>query len=588
MTARKYSLFRDRSLAWRLAVLSAATLVFSVLIYPSLLSPRHRYAVGDVAERDIKAARGFLVEDQAATEIKRREAVQEVLTVYDEDPELGARLARAVDEAFADMRAARRAAVEAHPVGSPPEGAAPAPPPPMPPADALAAFEGKIGIRVNKGAFALLDSDGYSKRVAEALGEILQKIGETGVVSTRETLVKDLERGAVLRDVRTREERVIRDFKQFNSIEQARSLVRSVGQTALRELDYGVSNLVVDFAQRLIQPNITLNRGETELRRQRASAEVKPVLYRIKKGEMLVREGERVSEVHLLKLNAMEAEAHPRRFFLGILGAAGLMLSLLATVYVLHLRRIPLQSERPTKAVVLMGTVFTAFLLLAQVLEVFGQAVIRGSAFAIPEAATVFLYPVAAAPMIVCVFLGPGAALPFALVTAVAADVIFRGTVDLFVFFLITGSLGAHWIRNCRERKVFAAAGAKTGMVGMGLAAAVALHAVDPTWTEALWSAAFAFLGGVGAGVITAGLVPVVEIALGYTTDITLLELANLDRPLLRRLIDGSPGHLPPLHNSKANMVEAAAPRHRGQRASGQGGRPCTTTSANSRTRSTS
>ena len=315
---------------------------------------------------------------------------------------------------------------------------------------------------------------------------------------------------------------------------------------------------MVDFAQRLIQPNITLNRSETELRRQRASAEVKPVLYRIKKGEMLVREGERVSEVHLLKLNAMEAEAHPRRFFLGILGAAGLMLSLLATVYVLHLRRIPLQSERPTKAVVLMGTVFTAFLLLAQVLEVFGQAVIRGSAFAIPEAATVFLYPVAAAPMIVCVFLGPGAALPFALVTAVAADVIFRGTVDLFVFFLITGSLGAHWIRNCRERKVFAAAGAKTGMVGMGLAAAVALHAVDPTWTEALWSAAFAFLGGVGAGVITAGLVPVVEIALGYTTDITLLELANLDRPLLRRLMMEAPGTY---HHSVivGSMAEAAA-----------------------------
>ena len=41
-----------------------------------------------------------------------------------------------------------------------------------------------------------------------------------------------------------------------------------------------------------MQPNITLNRSETELRKLRAAAEIKPVLYKIKQGEMLLREGE--------------------------------------------------------------------------------------------------------------------------------------------------------------------------------------------------------------------------------------------------------------------------------------------------------
>lgn len=547
MTGQRPSPFGDRPLAWRLTALGVLTLVFTVLIYPPLLSPRPHYAVGDVAERDVKAVRDFLVEDQAATEIKRREAVQDILTVYDEDPELGGRLARALDEAFADMRASRRAAAA-------PEGTANA----ALPEETRKAFEDKLGIRVNKGAFALLEAEGYAKRIAEAIGEILQRISEGGVLSARETLLKDFERGAVLRDVRTREERVVRDFKQFQSVEQARSLVRSAGQAALRDFDYGLSNLAVDFAQRLIQPNITLNRSETELRKQRAAAEVKPVLYRIKRGEMLVREGERLSELHLLKLRAMESEARPERFLLGIVGAAGLMLALFATVYVLHLRRIPLQSDRPAKAVVLLVAVFAAFLLLAQMLETVAQAVIRSSAFAIPEAAAVFLFPMAAAPMIVCIFLGPSAALPFALVTAVAAAVIFHGSVDLFVYFLVTGSLGAHWVRSCRERKVFATAGARTGLVGMALSAAVAVHAGDPAWAGVLWSSAFAFLGGVVAGVVTAGLVPLVEIGLGYTSDITLLELANLDRPLLRRLMLEAPGTY---HHSVivGSMAEAAA-----------------------------
>jgi membrane-associated HD superfamily phosphohydrolase len=277
VTADTPSPFGDRPLVWRLTALSAVTLVFTLLIYPSLLSPRHRYAIGDVAERDVKASRDFLVEDQAATDIKRREAVQEILTVYDEDPELGWRLARVVDEAFADMRAARKAAEARPPGAAPPDGAAPATPTPLQTEEARKVFEDRLGIRVNKGAFALLEAEGYSKRIAEAIGDILQKISENGVLSAKETLLKDFERGAILRDVRTRDERVVREFKQFHSVEQARSLVRTAGQTALREFDYGLSNLAVDFAQRLIQPNITLNRSETELRKQRAAAEVKPV-----------------------------------------------------------------------------------------------------------------------------------------------------------------------------------------------------------------------------------------------------------------------------------------------------------------------
>jgi hypothetical protein len=61
-----------------------------------------------------------------------------------------------------------------------------------------------------------------------------------------------------------------------------------------------------------------------------------------------------------------------------------------------------------------------------------------------------------------------------------------------------------------------------------------------------------------GSGIIAAGVVPLVEIAFGYTTDITLLELANLDRPILRQLMIEAPGTY---HHSVivGSMVEAAA-----------------------------
>ncbi len=51
---------------------------------------------------------------------------------------------------------------------------------------------------------------------------------------------------------------------------------------------------------------------------------------------------------------------------------------------------------------------------------------------------------------------------------------------------------------------------------------------------------------------------PVVEMVFHYTTDITLLELANLDRPILRRLMLEAPGTY---HHSMVvgSLVEAAA-----------------------------
>jgi hypothetical protein len=68
----------------------------------------------------------------------------------------------------------------------------------------------------------------------------------------------------------------------------------------------------------------------------------------------------------------------------------------------------------------------------------------------------------------------------------------------------------------------------------------------------------FAFGGGLFAGIITAGLVPFFETTFGYSTDIKLLELANLDRPILRRLMIEAPGTY---HHSVivGSMVEAAA-----------------------------
>jgi hypothetical protein len=519
----------------RLAVLGAAVALYTVILYPSFLASRPVYLAGDVARKDIKAPKDFLVEDLAATEARRQQAALEAPTVYDIDPQLGARLAAAVDEAFAGARAMLAAAVEAR---APEPAAAPR----SASEEIQRLFEERLGLRVGRTAWGLLVSEAFPRGIAETIGEILQRVMEKGVISGRDALPKDLDKGIVLRDVRTKEERLVRDFRQFIGIDQAKSLAQGLGQSVGRDLDAAHANLVIDLAQRLIQANITLNRNETEERRQRAAAEVKPVLYKIKAGEMILREGERVSDQHLVKLRALDSDAARHPELGGVAGAAVLMLVLMAVTHRLFLSRRPGRTGSPGRDVVLMAAVFVLFMLLLRALTAVAGLVIPNLPWPVPPAAAVFLAPLAAAPMIAAVFLRLSAALPFAVVTAVAAGAVADNSLPLAAHFLIVGSMGAYWVRDCRLRRVFITAGVKTGLLGALLAAAIGLNAAGAAWDQLLWTAAFAFLGGVGSGLAAAALVPLAELGFGYTTDITLLELANLDRPILRRLMIEAPG----------------------------------------------
>jgi hypothetical protein len=68
--------------------------------------------------------------------------------------------------------------------------------------------------------------------------------------------------------VETLTETHVLNLKQFYGPDQAKTMVRVVGDPLLKGMNYALLNLMVDFSQRLIQPNITLNSHETEARKE--------------------------------------------------------------------------------------------------------------------------------------------------------------------------------------------------------------------------------------------------------------------------------------------------------------------------------
>jgi len=253
----------SRSFRWML--LAATALVFSLtLSLSSFKIQDYAYQVGDVAEEDIKAPKDLLIKDDQATEEKRAQIGEKVFTVYDYNDTLIEQINRQVSVSFELARGAMRGSIS--------------------PADtsrksghellweSKAKFEQTLGISVSNGAYGILEKDRFSKQTEQLISRIITEVLSNGVVANKENLLRERDKGIVLSTVSTQQEEVVTNLRKFYGIEQAQVMVRVVGEPLLASADYTLKNLIVDFAQRLVAPNITLNTSKTEKRKQEAQA----------------------------------------------------------------------------------------------------------------------------------------------------------------------------------------------------------------------------------------------------------------------------------------------------------------------------
>ncbi|OQY54573.1 MAG: hypothetical protein B6245_21025 [Desulfobacteraceae bacterium 4572_88] len=565
--------FLDTSSLLRGGLLIFVMSIFTVILYPNIVIPRHSYQLGDVAEEDTKAPRDFYIEDEVSTARVRQEAEEKVRTVYDSDAGLLPRLIRQTEEAFSDARKVFEAPEKEKKPDKPAEGdnrgGNEAPPSDNSPEETgqsphdriwqmKEAFEKKLGIPVDEETYKILEKEKFSKVVSDTVVLIISDILKNGVVANKEVLLRESEKGIALRELGTKTESIVHALKQYHGPEQYKEVVRIVAKPLVRDIGKSVIPIVVDFATRLIQPNITLNKSETEERKKKAANAVAPIHYIVKAGQMILREGDIVTDSQMRKLLTMNTEEGKEEIYARSVGAIMLLLCLLLIVYTLHTYRQTRAEFRHNKDLLFLSATLITFFFMPKIsLELF-DSLRYSSPFPLSELSLSFGIPLASGAMTVCLFLGLDIAVSFAMVVAICTAVIFQNRFELFVYFLLNGIMGAYWMKDCRERKVFIKAGAKLGCLNVVLATAVDVYIGNHSGMEIFWDWAFAFMGGLATGIITAGMAPLLEIAFGYTTHITLHEFANLEQPLLRRLMLEAPGTY---HHSVVvgSMVEAAA-----------------------------
>jgi cyclic-di-AMP phosphodiesterase PgpH len=176
------------------------------------------------------------------------------------------------------------------------------------------------------------------------------------------------------------------------------------------------------------------------------------------------------------------------------------------------------------------------------------------------------LVPYAFAPLVLSVLLGRNHGL-YAAVFASLWGSLLVGRIDpvFLVISLITGFIAVFVTLQVRRRSRLVRAGVYVGLATWILAAAfgqigpVVWEVPSQTdWRMIGWQSFAAIATGIGTAVVVSGLLPMLEHLFKITTEISWLEMSDLNHPLLKRLSLEAPGTY---HHSLAvaNLAEAAA-----------------------------
>ncbi len=549
--------FLGDRLKWIILLILSPTI--AILLFPNFLTKPDVHRIGDVAERDIKASRDFLLENKARTEKNRETAVKGVLSVYDFDS-TSLQVVPRIREAFdIGKEYVANASYTASPDRASPraemKGAAKV-------SKDFAAARGRffeiLEIPPDSQAFEQLVQAGFPAGVEDASIQLVTRVFKRGVVGNRQMLKEQMERGGIiLHDINTKEDVKVARFDRFFDLQGAKDYIRNQ-KKALKETLKSPELVPISmiFAQSLIKPNLTYNQRETESRKDLAKRSIKPTYFRIKRGEMLVREGELIGPEHILKL-AEETRSQNPVEMLGRVPAMAVIIGVLFLV-IYMVGSISIKSFKNDRRDLLFSSLaLLGMFLFIWAFKFVAEEVARGFPQFTQEV-LLFSMPVALGAMLISVFQGVGVAVAFSLVLSVLASLITGDRVDYFVYFLINSLVAAYGVRNCSDRGILIKTGLLVGLVNIALSLSIVM-VYSPRFTaDAIIAPIAGFAGGILAGVMTTGILPLIEMSFGFTTNIKLLELANLDQPLLRDFMVQAPGTY---HHSviTSNMVEATA-----------------------------
>lgn len=542
--------FRQLSLVFLFAFLTAQVLNFDV-------QPDLDYQVGDVAKSDIVSPISFDVIDELTTEERRNEAQAQVPIILDYDPHVFDRVSAGVYRAFRQMRARLRG---------------------LPPVRGLqgemelqkemfkhkSEFEREVGFSTNDYIFEWWVENRFNARYEAVLIRSLEQWYQWKVTDGAEkyippkttvVLAREISKSNEGREFHIRTEE-IHDISQYDHF-QLKDL------RGIEKIDPLDLQTLLRFGRALLEPNLTLNKQEIENRKQQARKTVLPIHVAIKRGQLVAAEGTIISPLHKALIEEIDRRKSERSRIMHSISMA-LLVTLVSVIFFQYLRRASgLRLKLEMKDVWVMGIVLLAMIILCKTfLFLVENALFTHFGNQYPNDMFFYLAPLATGAMLVGLLIQSAELVwVFAALVAVVVGLMSEMNFSYMLVTFVSGISGARGVMNCKARNDIYWAGVRAGLtsaVAVALIGTVSHFDHEDYFIELLAGIPAGFIGGILSSLVAMMTVPLLETLFNYTTDVRLLELSNLNHPLLKEMIVKAPGTY---HHSMlvGSMVEAAA-----------------------------
>lgn len=240
--------------------------------------------VGDIVPKDIITDRPLIFEDIQETEKKRYQAAENVLPVFDFQKNKSSILIKQLDEVFKK--------------------------------------KGENGLKIPEEVLKIFSKYNFSQELEDIISGIILQVYQNPVVSSKKYLSTFYQKGYIKRDIETKLEEVSLDVFSPLDYPKEVELVITSELKKVKFLTKKEKEILSEFLVEICTPNLTLNALETNYKREKVMKETLPVTYNIRKGFVIARKGEVLSERQYAILKKLISESGSSKnfnFFIGIL-----------------------------------------------------------------------------------------------------------------------------------------------------------------------------------------------------------------------------------------------------------------------------
>ncbi len=299
-----------------------------------------------------------------------------------------------------------------------------------------------------------------------------------------------------------------------------------------------------------IQPNLRVDMQEYNRRVEEELSQVSKVREVVNSGDIIVLAHHRVSEREAAILTEMarlqRQTALQAGWWWAILPVAARILLVLAVLGTLYLFLYFFRYE-----------IFLSNPKLLAIFGVFGVQLFVMSLVELTGVSSNYLYPVAILPVMITVLFDAEVGLFATVVFALVLGITHRFDFALSLMTVVIGAVACFSSRVVRRRGHFYRIMFLVVSAYIAFILIVESLRVNPS-DDLLSEIIYGVAAGIASVMLTIGFLPVVESMFSITTDITLLELSDLNQPVLKRLSIEAPGTY---HHSiqVGNLSETAA-----------------------------